>query len=233
MRSATRPFRLDSRSASVGSRPMPWRTVALALSLCLLATAADSSAPRAVGDFEDHADVGTVARPGAAEYDAAAKTYRVTGGGENVWGKRDAFHFLWRNASGDFTLSADVRFSGEGKNAHRKACLMARQGLEPDAPYVDVAVHGDGLVSLQFRREKGGDTAEVKCATRSPTSVRLRRTGDTFTLLVAQEGEPFEKGGEATVQLGGPVVVGLAVCSHDATVDETAVFANVDYQKVR
>lgn len=228
MRSAHNPLHRGFRSGSVDSRLMKC-TAAIALSLCLLTTAADSPAPRAVGDFDDHADVGVVARPGSAAYDAGLKAYRVTGGGENVWGKRDAFHFLWRKASGDFTLSADVRFLGEGKNAHRKACLMARQGLEPDAPYADVAVHGDGLVSLQFRKEKGGDTAEVQGATRSPASVRLRRTGDTFTLFVAPAGKPFEKAGEATVRLSGPLVVGLAICSHDATVDETAVFTNVEY----
>lgn len=230
MRSAPNRFVGDVRFVLVGFRTMRWTMGALALSICLMAMGAESPAPRGVGIFEDHFDVGIVARPGAAEYDAAGKAYRVTGGGENVWGKRDAFHFLWRKASGDFVLSADVRFVGEGKNAHRKACLMAREGLEADAPYVDVAVHGDGLVSLQFREKKGGDTAEVKCATRSPSSVRLRRRGDTFTLFVAPAGKPFESAGEVTVRLGGPVVVGLAVCSHDAAVDETALFTNVEYR---
>lgn len=30
--------------------------------------------------------------------------------------------------------------------AHRKACAIVRAGLEPDDVYVDVAVHGDGLI---------------------------------------------------------------------------------------
>ena len=39
---------------------------------------------------------------------------------------------------------------------------MIRQGLEADAAYVDAAVHGDGLTSVQFRAEKGGQTQEVQ-----------------------------------------------------------------------
>lgn len=211
---------------------MRWTMAVLALSMGLMAGTAGSPAPREVGIFEDHADVGIVARPGTAEYDAADKAYRITGGGENVWGQRDAFHFLWRKAAGDFSLSADVRFVGEGKNAHRKACLMARQGLEADAPYVDVAVHGDGLVSLQFREKKGGDTAEVKCAVRSPSSVRLQRSGDTFTLFVATPGMPIESAGKVAVRLDGALVLGLAVCAHDAAVVETAIFTDVEYRRL-
>ena len=44
--------------------------------------------------------------------------------GENIWGKADAFHFVYRKAAGDMALSADVEFAGEGKNAHRKAGLQ-------------------------------------------------------------------------------------------------------------
>ena len=28
---------------------------------------------------------------------------------------------------------------------------MVRQSLDADSPYVDVAVHGDGLIEMQFR----------------------------------------------------------------------------------
>lgn len=33
---------------------------------------------------------------------------------------------------------------------------MFRKSLDADAPYADAAVHGDGPISLQFRRRKGG-----------------------------------------------------------------------------
>ena len=183
------------------------------------------AAPRAVGEFEDHSNVGKVDLAGSADYDAGRGEYRVTGSGENVWGKADAFHFLWRKASGDLSLGFKVQFVGEGGNAHRKACGMVRQTLDADAPYADVAVHGDGLISLQYRREKGGVTEERKSPVKGPAAVRLERTGDAFKLFVAPEGKPEASVGPVMVALKDPVYVGLGVCSHDAAISETAVFS--------
>ena len=185
----------------------------------------------AVGAFDDHCDVGKTDRPGSAEYDRVKGEYRITGSGDNVWGKADAFHFLWRRTSGDVSLAFNVRFIGEGKNAHRKACGMVRQSLDADAPYADVAVHGDGLISLQYRREKGAVTEEVKSPVKGPAGVRIERKGDAFTLFVTPDGKPEVPVGPVTVALKGPVYVGLAVCSHDAAVSETAVFSDVTLKK--
>src|SRR3974390_1945325 len=75
----------------------------------------------ALGLFETHAHVGITPRPGSATYDAATREYRITGGGANMWGSVDAFHFVWKKLSGDFVLTADVRFLGVGAVNHRKA----------------------------------------------------------------------------------------------------------------
>jgi len=104
----------------------------------------------ALGLFEAHGDVGDTPKKGSVEYAPAAE-YRITGGGANIWRTVDAFQFVWKKLSGDVTLTADVHFIGTGTVAHRKAVLMIRQGLEPGAAYADVALHGDGLASLQFR----------------------------------------------------------------------------------
>ena len=53
-----------------------------ALFLPLYSASAQSTA---IGIFDNHADVGAVKNKGAVEFDAAAKSYPVTGGGENVW----------------------------------------------------------------------------------------------------------------------------------------------------
>jgi len=188
-----------------------------------------SSTQPALGQFENQSDVGEVKRPGSAEFDAAKRQYRVTGSGANIWGKQDAFHFVWRKVRGDLTMAADVRFIGQGKNAHRKACLMVRQDLEADAPYADVAVHGDGLISLQYRPTRGGPTLEVKSPVKNPATVRLERRGDRFTLCVARQGEPLHAVGAVTVVLENPAYAGLAVGSHEPEISETAIFSNVVY----
>src|SRR2546430_4367113 len=101
-----------------------------------------------LGLFDDQTDIGKVTHAGSTSFDPASRSYSISGGGENMWFTNDAFHFVWTRVSGDFTLQAAIEWLGAGGNAHKKACLIARQNLAPDAPYVDMAVHGDGLVSL-------------------------------------------------------------------------------------
>jgi TolB protein len=183
----------------------------------------------AIGEFEAQTDLGKT-RPGSATYDAARKEYRVTGGGENMWESTDAFHYVWRRASGDLTLTADVQLVGMGGQEHRKAGWAVRQSLEPDSPYVSAVVHGDGLTSMQFREAKGGITNEVKSTLVRPLTLRLERHGDTFTLSAAMQGQPLEVAGSTKVLLKDPVYVGLAVCSHDVKALETATFSHVSME---
>jgi len=120
----------------------------------LFHTAGVSSNSAALGIFEDHRDIGSVKKAGSVQYDAGKKTYLITGGGENVWGAVDGFHFIWKQMPDDVTLASDISWIGTAGNEHRKACLMIRQSLDPDAPYADAVVHGNGLTSLQFRDKR-------------------------------------------------------------------------------
>lgn len=174
------------------------------------------------GRFDSACDIGETPKPGSVRFDDAAGTYTVTGGGANMWKDADAFQFVWRKVSGDITLSADVEFVGQGVDPHRKAALMIRHSLDPDSAYVDAAVHGDGLTSLQYRAAKGGLTAEARAAVTGARQLRLERRGDRFTMFVGDD-----PSGQVTLTLRDPVYVGLAVCSHNAAVLETAIFGNV------
>src|SRR3954451_14850085 len=110
------------------------------------------SHPSPLGVFEDHGDIGTVLHPGSAKFNAAKGVYNITGSGENMWFGEDDFHFAWKKLSGDVAISADIAFIGEKGNNHRNAVLMLRQSLEGNSAGVDIARHGDGLTSLQFRQ---------------------------------------------------------------------------------
>ena len=115
-----------------------------------------------LGYFHGHEDVGPPAIAGKAVYDAAAQTYTLTGSGTNMWEARDEFHVAWRRMTGDFILRTHASFVGAGTDPHRKLGWIIRRSLKPDSAYVDAAVHGDGLTSLQFRRADGGITEEVQ-----------------------------------------------------------------------
>ncbi len=104
---------------------------------------------------------------------------------------------------------------------------MIRQGLDAGAAYADVAVHGDGLTSLQFRPTEGAGTQEVKAEVNAPSRIRIERRGNVFTMFAGNSGEDLKPTGTATVVLHDPVYVGIGVCSHDPEIVETAVFSNV------
>ena len=181
----------------------------------------------AVGDFEASADVGAPRLPGSATYNAVSQEYRLSAAGVNMWGPRDEFHFAWKRLKGDFILQARVRFLGEGVDPHRKAGVIARTSLDADSPYADAAVHGDGLISLQFRRTKGATTEEARPEVKGADVVQLERKGSTLTLSAARFGELFTTSQVEGLALGDDVYVGLFLCSHNPDVVESAVFRDV------
>jgi TolB protein len=185
-----------------------------------------------LGLFDSEQDIGKPGEPGSTVFESAKGDYLVSGGGENMWSTNDAFHFVWRQITGDFTLAADCEWVGNGGNAHRKACLLARQGVSPDSAYVDVAVHGDGLTSLQFREIAGGVTHEIQAPVKAPKRVGLERQGETwFLTLPDADGNMKPVGPFMRIMLSDPVYVGLGVCAHNDQVIERARFSKVDLRK--
>jgi TolB protein len=198
--------------------------------------AQQSNAPAgaAVGMFESHGDVGTVLHAGSVEYDAGKGNYTIGGSGENMWFVNDAFQFAWKRAGGNVTLTADIAFVGVGKNPHRKAVLMVRQSLDSNAAYVDVAVHGSGLTSLQYRDEEGALTHEVQAMSEAPKRVRIVKHKDYFSMWVAGvDGKFALAGATGKIVLKEPFYVGIGVCSHEKDVVEKAVFSNVKEEESR
>lgn len=182
-----------------------------------------------IGIFENHSDVGTVLHHGAVEFDAGKQSYTVAGSGENIWLTKDAFHYVWKKAEGDLTLAADVSFLGAGKDPHRKACLMIRQSLDADSAYVDIALHGDGLTSLQFREAKGAATHEVQANVSAPNRLRIEKRGKYAKMYLGAPGEvPHFSGAAIQIEFQEPFYVGIGVCAHSPDVIEKAVFSNVE-----
>ncbi len=197
-----------------------WTSAVAASALCLCSHAAP-------GEFEAHQDVGAPKLKGDATYDAASQTYQLSAGGSNMWGARDEFHFAWKRLSGDFILQARVGFVGNGVDPHRKAGLIVRSSLDDDASYVDGVVHGDGLVSLQWRRAKAAATEQIEAAVKAADTLQLERRGSTYIFSAAKHGEPFRTVQVTDVDVGDMPYVGLVLCSHDSGVVEHVVFRNV------
>ena len=134
-------------------------------------------AESSLGIFEGSGDVGPVKLPGSAHYDSAEERYTITAAGTNMWDRQDEFFFAWKRMKGDFQISARARFVGEGKVAHRKIGVIVRKSLAADSPYVDIALHGDGLTSLQIRRAAGEVTTQIMAPIAGANVVQLERKG--------------------------------------------------------
>jgi TolB protein len=186
-----------------------------------------------LGIFTHAGDVGSPKIKGSVVFDASSGQYRITGAGANIWANEDQFQYVWKEMTGNFTVTATVRFLGQGAD-HRKAGIMVRQSLDTDAPYADVVVHGNGMPALQFRNRKGDDTNTFDLPIEGPGTfkIKLVRTGVRIFLYVGRNGaEPKEiVHTEVTFDPRTPVLAGLAVCSHDAAVSETAIFSDVSIE---
>jgi hypothetical protein len=147
-----------------------------------------------------------------------------------MWGERDDFHFVWKRLSGNFILSTRARFTGAGVEEHRKIGWTIRPSLDPASPHVTAALHGNGLTSLQYRRQTGGMTEEDKSADSLPNAdavIQLERRDGEYFMSLAQFGDTMVTQRLTGVALPDTVYVGLFVCAHNDTVTERATFSNV------
>ncbi len=186
-----------------------------------------TSLQETLGEFQGQTDVGKVHHAGSCNYNAETQTYTVTGAGANIWGDHDDFHFVWKRMTGDFIVTMQAAFVGKGVNLHRKLGWMARSSLDTNSPQVSTGIHGDGLLSLQFRRMQDGQTEEVKAPLVGADVIQLERRGNTYIMSVAQFGELLVTVQASDIALGDEVYIGLFVCSHEDDVIEKATFQNV------
>ena len=135
--------------------------------------------------------------------------------------------------SGNLSVTASMEFLGEGA-AHRKAGIMVRQSLDPDSPYIDIVIHGNGMPGVQWRNTKGDITNafDIPFDSSAKFKLKLVRQGSTVTLWAAKQGSELKELGHTQAQLGNPVLVGLAVCSHDANASDTVVFSDVAVEQL-
>ncbi len=207
-------------------KQLAWVLIMATISGAILTACGDAGD---LGVFESSGDVGEVLKNGSVAYDAGNQSYLVSGGGENMWFEKDAFYFVWQKASGDVSLAAAVELLESDGHAHRKAGLIIRQTLDADAPYASAALHGDGLVSLQYREIKGGPTREIQSGVAAPKRLRIEKEGEYISMSLAGENETFQSaGGNFRMTFTEPFYVGLGVCAHDDNALEKARFSQVE-----
>jgi hypothetical protein len=177
--------------------------------MVILFACAPEAGAAPLGEFEEHSDVGAPKRVGAAEFDGTRRSYKITGGGKNMWFANDALHFVWKKVSGDVTLAADIAFDGQGGDPHRKAVFSSGKASMTIQPTRMPRCTGDGLTSLQYREAKGALTREIQSNVAGPRRLRIEKRGMYVSMSVAPAGEALRPaGGSFRLALKEPVLCG-------------------------
>ncbi|MGE5296887.1 MAG: LamG-like jellyroll fold domain-containing protein, partial [Solirubrobacterales bacterium] len=157
----------------------------------------------------------------------------MNGIGADIWGTSDQFRFAYKTLSGNGALVARVD-SLYNSNTWAKAGVMIRQSTDPGSVHAfmaKTAVDGNGA-SFQRRPTAGAASAnnDSLAAVAFPYWVKIQRSGSSFTAYTSPDGVAWTQLGDAlTLTMTDPVLIGLAVCSHDAAVGTTAEFSNVSF----
>jgi hypothetical protein len=160
--------------------------------------------------------------------DKGNNTFTVSGGGTDIWGTADQFRFVYKQLSGDGSMTMRVD-SIANTNVWAKACPMIRETLDDTAKNACIAVTPGSGVSFQWRNALAGSSANSQTTGLvAPYWVRITRTGNVFKAERSADGKTWtQQGTDQTIQMAANVYIGMAVTSHDATLTTTAEISNV------
>ena len=173
-------------------------------------------------------DVGAPGVAGSGEVDSVTGVWSVSGGGSDIWGGSDQFHYTHTSATGNCTLVAHVD-SVELTDWSAKAGLMMRTSSEADAPFVYMLVTQNGGVALQWRSSTAADaeSGTVSYGFAAPVWIKLVRTGNKFTGYYSENGANWLEAGSTILSLPSELYAGLAVTAHDDDALNTSTFGSV------
>jgi len=152
----------------------------------------------------------------------------MEGAGADIWGRADAFHYAYRQVTGEWEIVARVA-SLEFVHAWTKAGIMFRENLGEGSRHVSLFVSANRGLAFQRRHSEGGLSVHTAGPIAyTPVWLRLIRRGSIIAAYyrhLHQQGWQFI--GSETVDLPQTIYAGLAVTSHSAGTLATATFDNV------
>ena len=174
------------------------------------------------------ADIGTVA-PSAGGQTLSGGTWTIQGGGSDIWGAADNFHYTWQPLAADGSISAQV-VSQTASSAWAKAGLMMRVSTDPGAPYYAVFLTPGNGIAVQWRQAQAGSSGQTTTTGTVPVYLQITRTGTTFSAATSTDGvtwTPVPGSTKSMAGLSGALLRGLAVTSHNTGQLSTVVMNSV------
>ena len=218
----------------------------LLASLVLFLVAAQSFA--AVGVFDNAKDVGGPKGIGSTVYEGyqwkddpvLVEQYLLTGGGNDIWGSWDKFHYAYKELSGDVRLTSSFEWVASNNGWAKMGVMMRDLANDGDAVhYSSVVRQGNDLVSFQRREGTGWGSGNSDVGgLPKPAFIKLgiqRVSVSGFPLV-----EAMYDIGAGWQQIGGPLIawnlpdevgLGVALTSHNNDHLAQARVYDVTYEK--
>ena len=171
--------------------------------------------------------------PGFAEN--ADGTILMNGIGTDIWGNSDQFRFAYKSLSGNGSLVARVDDLDVTSDVWCKAGVMIRQGSNNGSQHSFMPITGSGGngASWQGRVGQSLDSVNEDNAgelVAAPYWVRIDRSGNNLTGFISPDGETWTQIGDPReVAMNDPVLIGLALTSHNANQATSAQFSNISF----
>ena len=167
-------------------------------------------------------------------FEAADGSILMNAIGEDIWGTADQFRYAHRTLTGDGSITALVEDLDESANSWVKAGVMIRQSTDAGAINTFMAMSGGSGNGATYQQRMDADTASVSQHTYTdgpfapPYWVRLTREGNTLLGYTSPDGENWTPRGDVvTLAMTDPVLIGLALTSHNVNQATSAEFSNV------
>ena len=159
------------------------------------------------------ADVGGADPPGGSGVTNGVLT--LVGGGNDISGTADQFHFTHVPLTGDCQVVARV-VSLEALNAWTKCGVMIRETLGAHSPHAMTVVTPANGVNFMWRNTSGGTSSHTQAdALAAPVYLRVVRTGNLFTSWHSADGSSWTPIGSAqSIPMASVVHAGFCLTSH-------------------
>jgi hypothetical protein len=181
-------------------------------------------------------DIGSAALAGSAAYDGPSNTLTIVGGGADIGGASDQFNFVSDDFHGDGTVVAYIN-SISGTDPSAKAGLMIRLDETPGAQFAGVFVSAQSGIVFDWRTTANASAQQEVAsppgdAVSTPVSLKLTRSGDSFTAFYSTDGASWILVGlSQVVSMGTDTLAGAALTAHDNAALCTASFTGLSAGK--
>jgi hypothetical protein len=154
--------------------------------------------------------------------------------GADIWDIADECRYAYKQLTGDGSMVVRVDALDSSPNTWAKAGVMIRDTDAVGSTHSFMCMTGGSGNGASWQGRPTENAASENNDATSPVAppywVRIDRSGDTLTGFLSPDGQDWTQLGDArTIAMGDPVLIGLALTSHNANQATSAKFSNVSF----